>query len=150
MKQYYKGGSMAEVVRRVEYFYAIVENKPGEGHKLLEFLSAHGVNLLSFTAFPIDEERAQLDFVPEDIGELQIAATEAGVELVGPKKALLVQGDDRTGVLVEYHLRLSDAGVNVYAANGVTGGRGRFGYIIWVKPEDFDKAAKALGAQSAS
>jgi hypothetical protein len=137
---------MAEVVRKVEYFYAIVENKPYEGHRLLEFLSANSVNLLAFTAFPVSEDKAQLDFVPEDIGQLQIAASEAGVELVGPKNAFLVQGDDRTGVLIEYHLRLADAGVNVYAANGVVGGRGRFGYIIWVRPEDFEKAAKALGA----
>lgn len=137
---------MSEVVRRVEYFYAEVENIPGEGHRLLEFLSAHSVNLLAFTAFPIGDDRAQLDFVPEDIGQLQIAASEAGVNLIGPKNALLIQGDDRTGVLVEYHLRLADAGINVYAANGIVGGQGRFGYIIWVRPEDFEKAVKALEA----
>jgi len=136
---------MPEFVRRVEYYYAQVEDKPGEGRKLLEFMSAHGVNLVAFTAFPIDESRAQLDFVPEDTNKLKKAAEEAGLPLVGPKKAFMIQGEERTGVLVEYHLRLSDAGVNVHAANGVSGGRGRFGYIMWVKPEDYEKAAKALG-----
>ena len=67
---------------------------------------------------------------------------------MGPKKAFLIQGNDRTGVLVDYHLRLAYAGVNVYAANGTSGGRGRFGFILWVRPEDFEKAAKALGLET--
>ena len=49
-------------------------------------------------------------------------------------------------------MRLTDgqewhqAPCNVHAANGVSDGSGRFGYILWVKPEDFDRAAKALDA----
>lgn len=138
---------MAERIRKIEYYYATVDDKPGEGRRLLEFLSAHGVNLISFTAFPIEEGRAQLDFVPDDVARLRKAAEEAGIPLVGPKNALLIQGDERVGVLAEYHLRLADAGVNVHAANGINDGRGRFGYIIWVKAGDFEKAAQALGVE---
>jgi len=105
---------MAETIKRAEYYYAKVENRPGEGRRLLEFLSAHSVNLVAFTAFPLAEGQAQLDFIPEDPELLKKAAGEAGLDLVGPKKALLIQGDDRTGVLVEYHLRLADAGINVH------------------------------------
>ena len=65
--------------------------------------------------------------------------------LIGPKQAFLIQGEERVGVLVEYHLRLADSGINVYAANGTSSGHGRFGYIVWVRPEDYEKAAKALG-----
>jgi hypothetical protein len=101
--------------------------------------------LVNFTAFPTGSGKAQLDFIPENVGKLQQAAEEAGIPLVGPKLAFLIQGQDRLGVLVEYHLRLADAGVNVYAANGTTDGRGGFGYVLWVRPEDYDKAAKALG-----
>lgn len=136
---------MAETVQSAEYFYATVEDKPGEARRLLEFLSAHSVNLVAFTAFPLEDGRAQLDFFPENTKALHQAAAEAGINLIGPKKAFLIQGDDRTGVLVEHHLRLADAGVNVYAANGVGDGGGRFGYVLWVKPEDYDKAARALG-----
>jgi hypothetical protein len=135
---------MTETVKRIDYYYALVEDKPGEGRKLLEFLSAHSINLVAFTAFPLEDGRAQLDFIPENTEKLKNAASEAGVTLVGPKKALLIQGDDRTGVLVEYHLRLADAGINIHASNGVTDGQGRFGYILWVKPEDYEKAAQAL------
>ena len=136
---------MAETVRSVDYFYATVDSVPGQARRLLEFCSAHEVNLINFTAFPIGLGRAQLDFFPENTQKLIKAAGDAGIPLVGPKKAFLVQGEDRPGVLVEYHLRLADAGVNVYAANGTTDGRGGFGYILWVKPEDYEKAAEALG-----
>ncbi len=136
---------MVETVRRAEYFYAIVEDKPGEARKLLEFCSAHEVNLVNFTAFPTGNGKAQLDFFPENVGKLQQAAEEAGIPLLGPKLAFVIQGQDRLGVLIEYHLRLADAGVNVYAANGTTDGRGGFGYVLWVRPEDYEKAAKALG-----
>jgi len=136
---------MAEKTRQIEYFYATVEDKPGEGRRLLEHLSEQGVNLVAFTAFPIGEGKAQLDFFPENAALLQKAAADADIPLVGPKKAFLIQGEDRVGALYEHHLKLANAGVNVYAANGVVDGGGRFGYILWVRPEDYQKAARALG-----
>lgn len=136
---------MAEKIRRIEYFYAIVEDKPGEGRRLLEFCSAHGVNLLNFTAFPFGEKLAKLVFIPEDAAKLKLAAEEANVDLIGPRPAFIIQGEERIGVLVEYHLRLADAGINIRAANGSSDGRGGFGYVLWVNPEDFEKAADALG-----
>ncbi len=42
-------------------------------------------------------------------------------------------------------MKLSEAGVNVHAANGASGGQGRFGYVLWVKPEDHTDAARVLG-----
>ena len=70
---------MAETVRRVEYFYATVEDKPGEGRRLLEHLSEKGVNLVAFTAFPVGAGRSQLDFFPESAELLQKAAADAGI-----------------------------------------------------------------------
>lgn len=136
---------MAETVRKVEYFYATVSDKPGEGRRLLEHLSEKGVNLVAFTAFPIGGDQAQLDFFPENPEQLQKAAADAGITIVGPKKAFLIQGEDRVGALHEHHLKLSNAGINVHAANGVCDGSGRFGYVLWVKPEDYEAAARALG-----
>lgn len=136
---------MAETVRKVEYYYATVSDKPGEGRRLLEHLSEKGVNLVAFTAFPIGGDQAQLDFFPENPEQLQKAAADAGITLVGPKKAFLIQGEDRVGALHENHLKLSNAGINVHAANGVCNGSGRFGYVLWVKPVDYEAAARALG-----
>jgi len=136
---------MTETVRKVEYFYATVSDKPGEGRRLLEHLSEKGVNLVAFTAFPIGGDQAQLDFFPENPEQLQKAAADAGITIVGPKKAFLIQGEDRVGALHEHHLKLSNAGINVHAANGVCDGSGRFGYVLWVKPENYEAAARALG-----
>jgi hypothetical protein len=131
-------------VQEKQYYYAIVENKPGEARKLMEFCSAYEVNLINFTAFPLGENLAQLDFFPESDEKLKQAASDAGIDLVGPKKAFLIQGDERMAVLAEYYLRLADSGINVIAANGTSDGQGGFGYILWVKPDDYKKAAKIL------
>ncbi len=136
---------MAESVQRVEYFYAVVLDEPGEVRRLLEFCSAHGVNLINFTAFPLGENEVQICFFPEDAQKLKMASEESGIPLVGPKKAFLIRGEDRLGVLVEHHLKLANAGINVYAANGTTDGRGGFGYILWVASHDYELAAQTLG-----
>jgi len=133
-------------VRKIDYFYAKVSDQPGEGRRLLEHLSEKGVNLLAFTAYPLSEGQTQLDLLPENSELLQDAAQDAGIALIGPKRAILIQGQDKVGALHEHHLKLSNAGVNVVAANGVTDGSGRFGFVLWVKPADHEKAAAALGA----
>jgi hypothetical protein len=33
----------------------------------------------------------------------------------------------------------------VYASTGVTDGRGAFGYVVYVREDQFEKAAEALG-----
>ncbi len=135
---------MSISINEVEYYYAIVANKPGEAHKLLEFLSEKDVNLLAFTAFPITDNESQLDFFPADPKQLQEAAKDAEIPLVGPKKAFLLQGTDQVGELYNFHLKLSNAGINIHAANGVVDGTGRFGYVIWVSPDDYTEASKVL------
>lgn len=135
---------MAAAIREVEYFYSLVADKPGEGKKLLEFLSEKEVNLIAITAFPVGEGKSQIDFFPSDPEILKKAAGDAEIKLVGPKKAFLVQGDDRVGALYDFHLKLSNAGINIHACNGVVDGTGRFGYVVWVNPADYEKASKAL------
>ena len=126
---------MASSVREVEYYYALVADRPGEGRKLLEFLSEKKVNLLALTAFPAGGGQSQLDFFPADPEQLKQAAGDAGIDLVGPKKAFLIQGDDKVGALYDFHLKLSNASINIHASNGVVDGTGRFGYVIWVNPD---------------
>ena len=138
---------MDDRVRVIEYLYATVGDRPGEARRLLEHLSERGVNLVAFTAFPVGGGHAQLDFVAENVSRLREAAADAKVDLVGPKKAFLIQGDDRIGALHQYHLKLANAGINVRASNGVCGGTGTFAFVLWVSPEDFDVAAKVLEAR---
>ena len=132
--------------RRVEYFYAHVKDQPGEAYRFLSCLGAAGVNLLAFNCIPIGPDHTQLVIFPEDSDLLRNAAKEAGYTLEGPHHALLIQGDDQLGALAEIHQSLALGQVNVYASNGVTDGRGGYGYILWVKPEDIGRAATLVGA----
>jgi hypothetical protein len=56
----------------------------------------------------------------------------------------LVQGDDQLGALAEVHFRLYANNVNIYASSGVADGKGHYGYIIYVRPDDYEKAVAAL------
>lgn len=136
---------MAVRIRRVDYFYLNVKDQPGEAHKLLALLSERGINLLAFTAVPMGEQRTQLTIFPEDPERLATEARNTGLVLDGPHPALLVQGDDELGALADVHLRLYEVNVNVYAASGVADGKRGFGYLVYVKPDDFERAARALG-----
>jgi hypothetical protein len=137
---------MPSRVKEVEYYYVLVADRPGEVRKLLEFLSEKAVNLLALTVFPAGGGQSQLDFFPENPELLKQATADANFKLVGPKKAFILQGEDKVGALYEFHLKLSNAGINIHASNGVVDGTGRFGYVIWVNPADYEKASKALRA----
>jgi len=136
---------MAATIRRVEYFYAVVEDRPGEAHRLLAGMAAAGVNLLAFNAIPLGMQKSQLVLFPEDVEVLARVAEQQAIALEGPHHALLVQGDDRLGALVDIHARLAEAQINVLCATGVSNGRGGFGYVLYVRHEDIDRAANALG-----
>ena len=135
---------MACTIARVEYFHTTIMDQPGEAYKLLAQLADLGINLLAFTAVPVGPATTQLTIFPEDPAHLKNEAVSVGLALDGPHPALLVQGDDDLGALAEIHLKISEANVNVYSASGVTDGRGSFGYVIYVKPEDYERAAAAL------
>ena len=132
-------------IRRVEYFYTTVKDQPGEAYKLLSWLAELGVNLVAFTAVPVGPQHTQLTLFPEDAPSLTHAAVAAGMTLVGPHPAFLVSGDDELGALAGIHSQLHEADVNVYASSGVTDGQGSFGYLIYLRSEDFETASKALG-----
>lgn len=136
---------MADTIRVVEYFYVLAPQKPGVGAALLGELRQAGVNLLAFSGFP-SGRGAQVDFVPEDPAAFRAAARKAKWKVTGPKRALLVAGDDRPGVVAELMQKLADAKINVTALDAVCAGGTRYGGIVWVAPRDVTRAARVLGA----
>ncbi len=135
---------MADAIRLVDYFYIATADKPGEGARILQHLKDAGVNLAVLYAFPAGR-RTQVDFVPTSDTAFRAVAKAAKWKVVGPKKALVIEGEDRAGALVDCFARLGEAKINVTAVSAVTAGAGRFGAILWVKPRDVKRAAKALG-----
>jgi hypothetical protein len=135
---------VAFTIRPVEYFYANVHDDLGAASPFLNQLASLGVNLLAFTAVPAGPTLSQFTIFPEDPRKLAAEAAAAQLPLDGPHHALLVQGDDELGALASVHRRLLDAHIDIYASSGVTDPRGTFGYIVYVREDQFQHARQAL------
>ncbi len=135
---------MAETVRTADYFYVMVPDKPGEGARVLGELRSAGVNLVAYSGFP-SGRGAQLDVVPTDPAAFKTVAKQKKWKVKGPKRAFLIEGDDRVGACADVLGRLAAAKINVTAMDALAGG-GRYAAILWVKPRDVKKTASVLGA----
>jgi len=131
-------------IRRAEYYRTTVADRPEGAYGLLTDLADLGINLLAFTAVPLGPDHVQLTLFPDDVSRLEIEAKRAGLDLVGPHAAIMVQGDDELGVLAKLHRRLADAAVSSYASSGITDGRGSFGYLVYVREDQLDEAMEVL------
>ena len=138
---------MADRVRKVSYCTLEVPSRPGRAAAALAALREAGVDLLAFTGFPLGGGRAQLDFAAESLAGVRRVARREGWRLGRPKRAFLVQGGDRVGAVHAHLGRLAEAGINVTAVDAITAGAGRYGVILWVKPRDVARAARALRAR---
>jgi hypothetical protein len=137
---------MATKVRKVQYFYATVRGEPDEAFAVLTHFASQGVNLLALNSVPMGPDCTQFTLFPEEPGRLAETARAAGLSLDGPHHALLVQGEDEIGAIAKVHSRLHQAGVEVYASNAVTDGRGFFGYVLYMRAADSERAAAAMNA----
>lgn len=138
---------MADRVRKVRYCYVTVPNRAGQGAKVLGAVRKARVNLLAYSGFPVKGGKAQLDFVVESPARLGRLAKKSGWRLSKPKRGFLVQGDDKVGALHRHIQKLADQKISITAAQGVSAGKGRYGIILWVKPKDYNRAAKVLRAK---
>jgi hypothetical protein len=138
---------MAVKCRFVDYYAIQIPDRPGTGARALRALAGARVTLDAVHAFP-SGRGVQMDLVPGRGAALQRAARAARLRLSRRKRALLIEGDDRTGVLAGVLEKVAGAGVNITAVTGVRAGHGRFGAILWVKPRNLRRAAKALGVRA--
>lgn len=140
---------MALTVRNAEYYYIRIEDRPEKAYELLAQLASAEVSLLAFSAVPFGPNHLELTIFPDRTHAFVEVARKLGWEAVGPQHAFLVQGDDNLGALADIQRMLMEADVEIYASSGVTDGSGRFGYVIYFKEEDHQRAARALGAVKA-
>jgi len=137
---------MALNVRNAEYFYIRIENSPEKAYELLAQLASAEVSLLAFSAVPFGPNHVELTIFPDHSDTFIQLAKTLGWVVAGPQHAFLVQGDDQLGALADILRMLLEADVEIYASSGVTDGSGRFGYVIYFKEADRERAARALGA----
>ena len=137
---------MYATILAVDYYTLVVEDKPGIAYEILAELFAEKVNLLAFSVSPTqNKDSSRITLFPENTDRLLRAASKKKVELSGPERAFLIQGDDQLGALMEIHKKLFDAGINIHSSNGVTDGRGGYGYTVFLPPGDYQRAAQVLG-----
>jgi predicted amino acid-binding ACT domain protein len=136
---------MAVTIQCVEYFNTNVRDQPGAAYDILSKVAGARVNLLAFSAIPTGLDSTQLVLFPDHGKDLARVAEGMGLHLIGPNRAFLIQGEDQLGAFADIHRKLSSAEINIYASSGVTDGREGFGYIVYVRPEEFDRASKILG-----
>jgi hypothetical protein len=122
-------------------------NRAGQAAAVLKAVADAGISLQAFTGFPDRAGQAQIDLVTDDIAKLRRVAKAQGWRLSPVKRGFLIQGEDRVGAVQRQLAKLARSGVNVTAVDAVTAGRGRFGMILWVKPRDSARAARALAAR---
>ena len=133
-------------VRNVEYFYIRIENAREKAYELLAELASEEVSLLAFSAVPFGPNHVELTIFPDRSEKFIQLAGNLGWAVTGPQHAFLVQGDDQLGALADIQRMLLEADVKIYASSGVTDGSGRFGYVIYFKEDDRERAVRALGA----
>lgn len=138
---------MPDRIRKVNYCYLSVPNRAGHGAKVLGELKDSGVNLLAYTGFPAKKGKAQLDLIPENMAALKRVAKKKGWRLSTTKKGFLVQGEDEVGAVHKHIDKLASEKINITAADAVSAGKNRYGMVLWVKPKDFNRAAKVLRAK---
>ncbi len=138
---------MAGRVRKVNYCYLTVPSRSGHGARVLGELKDAGVNLLAFSGFPAKGGKAQLDLVTDDMAGVRQVARKNDWRLSKTKKGFLVQGVDGVGAVHRHTRKLADKKISVTAADAVAAGGGRYGMVLWVKPKDYSRAAKALRAK---
>lgn len=138
---------MSDRVMKVNYCYVTVPNRAGQGAKIFTAIREGGVNLLAHVGFPGRKGNAQLDFVAPNVSKIRTVARKNGWRVSKPKKAFMAQGSDKSGAVNRHFSRLADARIGVTAAAALAAGRNRYAMIVWVRPKDYARAARALKAR---
>jgi hypothetical protein len=138
---------MRSRVRKVNYCYVVAPSKAGQGARILGELKDRGVNLIAFNGFPARKGLAQMDLVSDDLSKIRRIARQHGWRVSRTRRGFLVQGLDEVGAVYQHIKKLGDRGINVTAAEAVAAGQGLFGMLLWVKPKDFARASRTLGAK---
>jgi hypothetical protein len=123
----------------------LVPDKPGAAFNVLATLVSAGINLLACSGSQ-KGRKAQIDVVPDDTRKFMTAAKKADLSFVENRSGYLLLGEgDRPGVLASKLKVLADQGINVTGVDALSVGD-RWGSILWVGPDDVDRAGRFLRA----
>jgi hypothetical protein len=115
----------------------ILEDRPGTAADMGEALGKAGINIDGFCGFPCEGEGIAHILV-EDAVAARKALEEFGLEVRGERQVLVLDVEDRPGVLGEIVRKFANAGVNIDLGYLATRTRLVFGV------DDLEKAKAAL------
>jgi len=121
---------------------ATMADRAGLLAETLEYLRAAGVNMIQATGAGI-AGTAHLYTVPDNVAAVKELAASAGVS-AQEHPALVFEGDDTPGALVDIARKIADAGINVkYCSAAAVGGR--FCAVYFFSADSFERAAGLFG-----
>jgi hypothetical protein len=133
-------------VQRVDYYNLTVEEHVAEGAAMLGTIVGAGVDFLAYKAVPLGAARTRFTLFPIDASKLMVGAAKAALAVDGPHPAVLVVGDERPGALADIYGRLARAGIAPEESSGIAHINGGYGVVLYLRPEDCDRATAALGS----
>lgn len=131
--------------QRTTYFKANLEDKPGALLAVLKELKSKNLGLAGLWGYSTSEGKAELYVVAKNPDKIRNAWKTSGL-LAEEGSGFWLKGTDKTGALLGTLEAMANVGVNIIAIDAVAVG-GKFGSFVWVKPEDVERATKALGAK---
>ncbi len=131
--------------RRVTYFKARIEDKPGAFLAVMKDLKAKNLGLGGGWASPAEPGWTSLYVIPSKPEKVKNFWKSTSL-LAEEGTAFFVKGTDRTGALVKTLDAIHRAGVNLNQTVGVAFG-GKFGVFFIVAAGDVEKMTKAIGAE---
>jgi len=135
---------MALDILQVEYYNITVEGQIARAAELLSTVVGAGVDFHAFKAIPVEPNRTQFTLFAKDSSKMTVGAKESGLKLEGPYSAVLIKGDEKAGALAEIYKKLSQAGIQVDEAYGIADINAGYGVLLYLKPEDCDRAMSVL------
>lgn len=134
-------------VRKINYVALKVPNRAGQAARVLGALQKAGVSLSAITAFPEGAGKTQVDLITPSLTGVRRVAKKEGWKLGKAKKGFLIQGADTVGAVARHARKLAAKRINISALNAAAAGKRRYGMMLWVKPKDYARASRALGAR---
>jgi len=132
-------------IKKIDYFKISLEGNATEIHDLLNVFSEAGIGLLAFRALPAKDGYKDVVLFPDDSTKMKITAKNTGLNLIGPYPAIIIKSNtDEPGECAGIFKKLAAAGIIFEEASGIADIFDSYGVVLYLKPEDCDKALIAL------
>lgn len=131
--------------KRVTYFKAKIEDRPGTLLGVAKNLRAKKIGLIALWGYSTQPGEADLYCIAKDADKFRSFAKAFGMT-TWEATGFLLKAADKTGALVNTLEALAKAGINIIALHAMATA-GNYGAFLHVSDPDIEKTAGILGAK---